>query len=400
MVVSGDRRRGPMSRADWLVWFAVALYVALAVSGFMLATAWRAISFLSGWELFVLLWAMLIGAQILRRHPRHPIGGILCASPVILGLGGFAQQYAIYALARSPGALPGGELAAWLGIWLPILAASLLGIFLPLLFPDGRLPSPRWRWVAWLDGAAVVLFVAVAMLASDTSTYGRAGFAIGNPLELGEARAVFAFLVPALYGWFLALALLSVVSVFLRARDANPDQRLQIKWFSYAAALLFASFAASLLGELSTAAELLAELLTAVAITALPTAVGIAVLRYRLYDIDLLINQTVVYGALTAILAGLYTGSIALFQRTFVAMTGQSSDLAIVLAIFVLATVFTPIKTRLQTRVDGYFKPAPSGSGAAPAGNLDDLERLALLHSRGVLTDEEFAAKKRQVLGI
>jgi hypothetical protein len=135
------------------------------------------------------------------------------------------------------------------------------------------------------------------------------------------------------------------------------------------------------------------------AVTALPLAVGIAILRYRLYEIDVIINRTLVYGLLTAVLAGLYTGALALFQRLFVAITGQGSDLAIVMTLFVLATVFTPIKTSLQTAVDTRLKAAPAPGGSSATG-LDDLMKLAELHRHCVLTDEEFSAKKRQILGI
>ncbi|TMC03078.1 MAG: SHOCT domain-containing protein [Chloroflexi bacterium] len=139
--------------------------------------------------------------------------------------------------------------------------------------------------------------------------------------------------------------------------------------------------------------------LTVAAVTALPVAVGIAILRYRLYEIDVIINRTLVYGLLTAALAGLYTAALAFFQRLFVAVTGQSSDLAIVMTLFVLATVFTPIKTSLQTAVDARIKTTVRPSGSSSTG-LDDLVKLAELHSHGVLTDEEFSAKKRQILGI
>src|SRR5438045_6240353 len=140
------------------------------------------------------------------------------------------------------------------------------------------------------------------------------------------------------------------------------------------------------------------QILALIAVTALPTAAGIAILRYRLYEIDIIINRTVVYVSLTAVLAGVYTAAVALFQRAFVAVTGQGSDIAIVMTLFVLATVFTPIKNTLQSNADRYLKPVAPGRNAGTA--IDDLIRLAELHSRGILTDDEFAAKKKQVLNI
>ena len=136
----------------------------------------------------------------------------------------------------------------------------------------------------------------------------------------------------------------------------------------------------------------------AIALAALPAAVGVAILRHGLYEIDLIINKTVVYVLLTAVLGGIYTAALAFFQRLFVATTGQGSDLAIVATLFVLATVFTPVKNTLQERVDRRIKP-PSRHGAHRVG-IDELVMLAELHRSGVLTDDEFAAKKKQILGI
>jgi len=134
--------------------------------------------------------------------------------------------------------------------------------------------------------------------------------------------------------------------------------------------------------------------------TAIPSAaVGIAILRYHLYEIDLIINRTIVYALLTAVLAGVYSAAVAFFQRLFLAMTGENSDLAIVMTLFVLATVFTPVKNTLQGAVDRRIRPA-SRPASAHSTSIDDLLILSELHDRGVLTDEEFASKKKQVLGI
>jgi hypothetical protein len=387
------------SGAPWLLSAGMALYVALAASGLALEFRRGGLSPLTAWEAFVLLWWYVIGALIVRRYPRHPIGWIFCAAAIAVGgVAYLSLEYAIYGLAIEPDGLPAVEFAAWLARWVQVAAIVSVGLFLPLLFPDGRLPSRRWRPVAWFASAVVAVAVLTAM-------FGPIDYAdfptIRNPMEVAGARDAFAILVPLLYVLYLSVALLCVASVFIRVRHADEEERLQIKWFSYAAALLFVSYVIGVLSEWIRDLALVDQVVSAIAITALPTAVGIAVLRYRLYDVDPLINRTLLYGVLTAILAGLYTGSIALFQRTFVATTGQSSDLAIVLTIFVLVTVFTPLKTRLQSGLDRYFqRSAAGGAASAPASGLDDLDRLAELHRRGVLTDDEFAAKKKQVLGI
>ena len=157
------------------------------------------------------------------------------------------------------------------------------------------------------------------------------------------------------------------------------------------------SFLVSSLAKILPVLAPVNEPLAVLALTALPVAVGTAILRHRLYDIDLIINKTIVYALLTAVLAGVYTGAVAFFQRLFVATTGQGSDIAIVATLFVLATVFTPIKNRLQESVDHRVK-AKRGPGARSA--IDDLVSLAELHGRGILTDEEFAATKKRILGI
>ncbi|HEY8787312.1 MAG TPA: SHOCT domain-containing protein [Candidatus Limnocylindria bacterium] len=232
------------------------------------------------------------------------------------------------------------------------------------------------------------------------ATYADAGYpSIRNPLGLDQYAAIFDTLGVLLQPLLLVLVVVSGIALFDRVRRGGAVERQQIKWFAFAGAVVLVSFViqagARLASELTSAADLLAI----VGLSAIPAAVGIAILRYRLYDIDLIINRTVVYVLLTAVLAGVYTAGVALFQRMFVALSGQGSDLAIVMTLFVLATVFTPIKNTLQERVDRRIKPR-SGPIIAHATSIDDLLMLSELHDRGVLTDEEFAAKKKQVLGI
>jgi putative oligomerization/nucleic acid binding protein len=174
--------------------------------------------------------------------------------------------------------------------------------------------------------------------------------------------------------------------------------RLQLRWFTFACASVLVSFVFEILSRFDPIFNGAANVSSEIAVTLIPTATGIAILRYRLYEIDIIINRTLVYAALTAVLAGVYTAAVAFFQRLFVAVTGESSDVAIVLTLFVLATVFTPLKNALQANADRLLR---SGVATGPtSAAIDDLVRLAELHARGILTDEEFAAKKRQVLGI
>jgi len=181
-------------------------------------------------------------------------------------------------------------------------------------------------------------------------------------------------------------------------RRGGAEERQQIKWFALAGAIVLASFVIEAASRLAPELAGPANLVAILGLSAIPAAVGIAILRYRLYEIDLIINRTIVYALLTAVLAGVYSAAVAFFQRLFLAMTGENSDLAIVMSLFVLATVFTPVKNTLQGAVDRRIRPSRPAPGHSTS--IDDLLMLSELHDRGVLTDEEFAAKKKQVLGI
>jgi hypothetical protein len=387
----------PRSRASAIAWSLAGLYVVLVVLGFRFGSEAQDINFVDYWIFFAMLWFVVIGALIVGRHGRHPIGWMFCLTGLSFGAAAFTQSYAIVALTAQHRALPAGELMAWLGFWISMPGTAVVALFLPLLFPDGRLPSRRWRPVAWAAGALSV----VAVLNTMFKPASYAGFAlVRNPLGIDAWDGLFGFLDVGTDIVFLLLIVLTPVALLERMRRAGPDERLQIRWFVFAGCLVILGFLVDSLYGIVPGLEALSVPLTVAAVTALPIAVGIAILRYRLYEIDVIINRTLVYGLLTAVLAGLYTAALALFQRLFVAVTGQGSDLAIVMTLFVLATVFTPIKTSLQTAVDARLKPAKGDPSASSATGLDDLMKLAELHSHGVLTDEEFSAKKRQILGI
>ena len=386
------------ARARWLAWASVVLYAALA--GISIALEARFVGRVGLpdlWLALVVLGYAVIGALIVNTHRSHVIGWMFCGAALSFGFSSFAGQYAIQALVVAPGTLPFGEAMAWFGFWTDMPGIAVVALFLPLLFPDGRLPSSRWRPVAYFAAASVVVAVIVTMLAP--ATYADAGYpSIRNPFGLDQYAGIFEMLGLLLQPLLLVLVVVSGVALFYRVRRGDAEERQQIKWFAFAGAVVLASFvieaASRLAPDLAGAANLVAIL----GLSAIPFAVGIAILRYRLYDIDLIINRTIVYALLTAILAGVYSAAVAFFQRVFLAISGENSDLAIVMTLFVLATVFTPVKNTLQGAVDRRIKPA--APPAARSGSIDDLLMLSELHDRGVLTDEEFAAKKKQVLGI
>jgi len=392
------------SRAGWLGWSSVILYAILAAASLALEVSQEGRSSLTDvWIVIAIFASALVGALIVNSRPGHPIGWMFCVAALSFGVGFFSRQYAIQALVVVPGTLPFGYAMAWFGFWVDMPGIAVVALFLPLLFPDGHLPSARWRPAAYFATGVVVVAVAVATIAP--ATYASAGYpSIRNPIGLDQYRAAFDVVDSVMQPLLLVLVVIGALALFDRVRHANADERQQLKWFGYAGALVLAAFlieaAARALPSVASL-RLASDAVALLALTALPAAVGIAILRYGLYDIDLIINRTLVYVLLTGVLAGVYTGAVALFQRLFVAMSGQGSDLAIVMTLFVVATVFTPVKNTLQEHVDRRIRPAGK---ALPApghhAGVDDLLMLAELHRRGVLTDGEFAAKKKQILGI
>jgi hypothetical protein len=379
-----------------IAWFCVALYVVFAMTAVAIGQPAGDEPILDLLIVVGVFGSALVGALIVGSAPNHPIGWMFLGLALSYGLYFFAQGYAIQTLVLSPGSLPAGEAFAWLGFWIDLPATAVFALFLPLLFPDGHLPSRRWRPVAWVSGAAVVAFVAAHMFGP--GSYEKFP-TIRNPLGLEDQPAFFETLRVLLDLLLLILVVLSIAALFGRVRGADAERRQQIKWFAFAGTLVLAYFLLGPFTEAFPALVTTRKVIVGVALVAVPAAVGIAILRYRLYEIDLIINRTVVYVLLTAVLAGFYTGAVALFQRLFVAVSGQNSDLAIVMTLFVLATVFTPIKNTLQSAVDRRIKPGPRPVPTHSA-SIDDLLMLSELHDRGVLTDEEFAAKKKKVLEI
>lgn len=287
-----------------------------------------------------------VGALIASRQPRNPIGWLFCSAGVGSGLQTLAEEYAVYALLTQPGSVPDGLAVAWFQnwVWLPIVGPIVTFLF--LLFPNGQLLSPRWRAVVWF--AALALTVA-------TIGYGfRPGpvdnlTMVQNPVAFEAARLFLAAGFPLFTGGIV----LSASSMVLRLLRAKGDEREQLKWFAYAAILAGVTLGSSLF-FLDRIPHY--DIVVIGCFLGIPVATAIAILKYRLYEIDLLINRTLVYGPLTAILAGAYIASIQLFRVLFVTLTGQSSDAAIVLTTLVVAAAFTPVKNRLQAFVDTYFK--------------------------------------------
>ena len=213
------------------------------------------------------------------------------------------------------------------------------------LFPDGRPLSPRWRPLLFVAPFAIAwLALTFAFGAEEASSSG-----LPNPSCICHPTAS---LLNLAFVPLLVVVGASATSLGLRFRRARDVERQQLKWLAVAGAVVAVSVAASAVSPFSK----LAQVIVIVAVLLLPASVGIAILRYRLYDVDVVINRAIVYAALTAILAGLYSGSISLFQKVFISATGEKSDAAVVLTTLILAATFTPIRTWLQSVVDRRLK--------------------------------------------
>ena len=293
-----------------------------------------------------------VGAIVASRRPENLVGWLLCLSGVALSTSSFASQYAIYALLAEPGLLPAGEAMAWIAAWqLPIMIG--LQVFYFLLFPTGRLPSRRWRPVAWLTVAFVSVGVILAAF-SPEAYLGSLG-SIRNPVGIegftSVFKTVFFTMAPLLYA-------AAVLSLFMRLLRSRGVERQQLKWFAYAvAAFALGIVLLSIISVIDVPPwfERAGVAYFTVAGLGYPIAIGMAILRYRLYDIDVLINRTLVYGSLTVTLALVYIGSVVGLQSAFRVFTGQESTLAVVASTLVIAVLFRPLRRRIQSLVDRRF---------------------------------------------
>jgi hypothetical protein len=335
----------------------MALSVALLVGGIALARTTR----LADPELYTygglvdavlgvatVLTFSVVGAMVASRRPRNTIGWLFCSVGLVVGLDALARGYAEFWLASSSGSKSLGETAAWFASWSWTILVVVPTSFLLLLFPDGRLPSPRWRPVAW------------------SAALGITGFVVGAALDAGPLRdfpklvnpygvdSPVVGVVGVAAGVVVAVSMVaSAVSVIVRARHTGSEQRQQIKWLAYGGAVVVGTiFVAS---GIALWREYVGILAISVALLGLPVFTGIAILRYRLYDIDIIINRTLVYGSLTAMLVLVYLGGVVSLQYAFRALTGQESQIAIVASTLAIATLFNPLRRRVQAFVDRRF---------------------------------------------
>ena len=349
--------------AAWLAWPVCALSLVLTALGYLVIALNLSLDapvyFYWLEPTTIAIGYSVISAIIASRLPGHPIGWLCCAIGLLGAVEHFSSEYAIYALVAHPEALAGGEAMLWLSNWVWIVMFGLI-VYLLLLFPNGRLPSSRWRPFVWLSVALTLLGATMMAISPDAALdvlESSESVHISFPNPLGTEA------LPNLYQpvqtLVLALGLVGAASVVVGRRHARGIERQQIKWLLYASAIFFVgnvlkNTVFSPLGGGSWGLWV-GYLLVAVGGLGGPIAIGIAILRYRLYEIDTLINRTLVYGVLTVMLVALYFGGIVVLQRVFVLLTGQQSTLAVVASTLLIAALFTPLRRRIQGFIDRRF---------------------------------------------
>jgi hypothetical protein len=344
--------------AAWLAWSLVAFSLMLFLGGIELSrmTGSTALELPYGGAVYAvlglatLLTFSVVGAIVASRHPRNTIGWIFCSVGLVEGLDRLARGYAEFWLVSDWGSPSLGEAAAWFATWAWIPLSGVSTTYLLLLFPNGRLPSPRWRLVAWLAGLGIISgVVGYALQAGSLGDFPQ----IVNPYGVNSpvVRVVQVAAAVVVVGSMVA----SAISVIIRARRAGRVERQQIKWLAYGGALLVGTiFVGGLISIWSVAVGIVA---IRIALLGLPVFTGIAIVRYRLYEIDLIINRTLVYSVLTGTLAMVYFGGVATTQAIFRILTGQEQQpqLAVVISTLVIAALFNPLRRRIQGFIDRRF---------------------------------------------
>ncbi|HEX6150740.1 hypothetical protein [Nocardioides sp.] len=294
-----------------------------------------------------------VGALAAARQPGNAVGWLLLVAALALSVSIVGDTYVITM------SNPGYVAVAWLTSWLVYVGWAIVAIFLPLCFPTGRLLSPRWRAVWWFALVTTVVGILPLALAPGHLAVNAP---IDNPLAVrGTAQRLWEVMTGIVPYAVTAALILSIASLVLRFRRSRGVERQQLKWFTYAALLPFTGLALSGVGELllpEGTGQIVNDVGWIVFVVAsalgIPIATGIAILRYRLYDIDVVINRTLVYGALTAALLVVYVGSILVLRVLLSPLTGDN-DLAVAGSTLAVAALFRPARARIQAVVDRRF---------------------------------------------
>jgi hypothetical protein len=359
--------------AAWIAWSLCAVSLALVVVGLLLTvlgsstavtfywTKWRDQAIL----LVAIIGAPLLGGLIASHRPRNPYGWLWCGLGLGAALWMFARTYYIFAMTVGAGSLLTRNLVLFVGAWVGWVVMVTLVPCVLLLFPDGKLPSRRWRLLMWPVVAAGTVFLIAGLFASGLSPFAP----IFNPFAVwGVIGEVITGIRDVGMRVFLITVIPAALSLVFRFHRAGGTERQQIKWLAYAAVLFGTIISIGVFGyedllsrRLSTLhvavgfSRTLSTLLVAVGFAGLYIAVGVAILKHHLYDIDKVINRTLVYGSLTLVLAAVYLGGVVLLQYAFRTLAGEGSQLAVVASTLIIAALFIPLRRRIQGFIDRRF---------------------------------------------
>lgn len=383
-------------RATLIAWTVWSVAAAMCAIGLLLAfrPAYDAGRWgFPGSEALIALPTVSIAAILCSRRPRNPVGWQLLLGGLIYAATFLGDAYARASLvAGAPGAYPGTDWAAWISNiwWVPAIVLMFSSM---LFFPDGRLLSRRWRWVLVVSVTMAGTFAIGTAVANGPLTQiaivdNPAGFAPWSSADAWSIVSYTALMVPP--------ASLIALSLVVRFRRSTGVERAQLKWLVYVVGLVT-------LGTLPFwSATDAGKAFQALSTAAIPVAIGIAVMRYRLYEIDLLINRTIVYLAMTGIVAAIYAVSTTVLERALAGILGGDAEAGTVFTTLVIVALFTPVKTMVQAGVDRRWKVSEHPGAARLAGAVDDpiaaIERLAGLHRAGALSTGEFEGKKAELL--
>ncbi len=358
-------------RAAWTTWLAISLWTLAMTLGVCMCVLMYASEEFNDLVLneigliltFLVLGSLAtIGALLATHRPTNPISWLFLAAAIAMGIHETAFSYVRYITEVSPGGLPEITLLFWFGGWAYVPMFLLLPTFGLLLFPTGRLPSRRWRPFAWVVAIWLSLVIVAEMFRPGPLEPVKPLSSFNNPLGIQSLDAVFNVMLHGLVLtpiFFVAVAG-SVISIFTRMRQASDSERRQIKWIAYAAIVLLVGIGITLIlavspGFRSKTADDFGYFIVILGVAVLiPVAIGIAILRHNLYDIDRLINRTLVYGSLTITLLLSFAGSVIFFQFLLSPLT-SGNDLAVAGSTLLVAALFRPVRNRLQRFIDRRF---------------------------------------------
>jgi hypothetical protein len=314
---------------------------------------------LEHWLLTGVFYAFLVsGALVVARRPRHPTGWVLAAIGFLVTVSAPLAAWGEYRMVTVGAPDLATTVGLWFNSWYWLVMLSLLTFYLPVLFPDGRLPTRRWRPVFWLVTGCVAILAALGMLQPTLSGQDLDDVSVANPIGIaGAPHPETSLLGTVLFGSVMVGMLASIVSLVVRFRRSRGVERQQLKWFLFAVSLLpLLPFGELLETALSgVAPEGTGRFLFPLVISALPVGVGVAVLRHKLWDIDRIISRTFGYVLVVAVLAGLYLGAVLGLGAAARGLTGDTSDLVVALSTLAVAAAFQPVRRRVQALVDRRF---------------------------------------------